>query len=242
MSLPHAVSIKKDLGRLISHALPAKLTFDQACMREGHFSESYIHSAIHEIATANLSVADYWIQQNYAHPDLQDYHSARKKLGAPRAVDLFIAPTIGRTGSSLAIEVKWTPSDHCKWSTVLADIYRLKLVRMADHTTDGMVVLCGPKNDISRLMMKLRAESQKRAINRIYGPPLVVRDAVSKSGNSQFAPTDENGRFLGGAKVRDKLPLGANGKPRIPTTVHAQFLGQSTVGIREWSSVVWRIS
>jgi hypothetical protein len=64
----------------------------------------------------------------------------------------------------------------------------------------------------------------------------------SKSGNSQFAPTDENGRLLGGMGVRKKLPLQNNGKPRMPSTVHAQLLGQSTIGIREWSAAVWRIT
>lgn len=48
MSLPHAASIKSDLERLIAQALPAKLIFDQACMRQGQFGETYIHNVIHE--------------------------------------------------------------------------------------------------------------------------------------------------------------------------------------------------
>jgi hypothetical protein len=86
MSLSGAVSVKRDLGRLIAHALPAKLTFDQACMRQGQFSETYIHNLIYEVATANLSVADHWIRQNYAHPALQDalpYGRRRARHGQP---------------------------------------------------------------------------------------------------------------------------------------------------------------
>jgi len=210
-------------------------------MRQGQFSETYIHNVIHEVATTNLNIADHWIRQNFAHPTLQDDRSLRK-AGAPRALDFFITPTAQRVGRSLAIEVKWTLSPHCKWQTVVTDLYRLKLVKMADQTTDGMFVLCGLRDDISNLLMKLRAESQKRAIGRTYGPPLVTIGEMSKSGNSQFAPIDENGRFLGGTKVRSKLPIQSNGKPRMPTTVHAQFLGQATVGLRAWSAAVWRIT
>lgn len=242
MSLPGNVLIKRDLGRLIAYALPARLTFDQACMRQGQFSETYVHNLIHEVATANLNVADHWIRRHYAHPALQDDPSLGKTAGAPRAVDFFVTPTASRVGPSLAIEVKWTPSDHRKWSTVLADLYRLKLIKMMVQTTDGIFVILGSRNQISHFLVKLHAEVQKRAIGRTYGAPLAMTGENSKSGSSQFAPTDENGRFLGGIAVRNKLPLQSNGKPRIPWTIRAQFLGQSTVGLRQWSAAVWRIS
>lgn len=106
ISVLRAVSVKKDLGRLIAHAIPAKLTFDQACMREGSFSESYLHSSIHEVATANLSVAEFWIRMNYAHPTLQDVPLPLKKRGAPKER----APTtLGQRSSARATPQRQSP-------------------------------------------------------------------------------------------------------------------------------------
>lgn len=241
MSASLNVSIKRDIGRLIAHALPSKLTFDQACMREGSFDEAYLQNTIHEIVVSNLSTSDFWIRQSHAHPALQDDYAPKKNLGRSRELDFFITPTKGRMGNSLAMEVKWTPSTHCTWTKIVRDLYRLKLVAMAYPNTDCMFVLCGPRNEITALVEQLRAQSRIRATGNHHPPPLALRSTGSKSGQSHLAPVDENGRLLGGDQVRKKLPLRSNGKRRLPSGITFQLLGESTVGVKEWMAAVWRV-
>ncbi|MCE0510395.1 hypothetical protein LVJ59_15200 [Microbacterium sp. KKR3/1] len=235
------VSIKKDVGRLIAQALPAKLTFDQACMRYGMFNELYIHGVMNEIVVSNLSIQDFWVRPSYAHPDLQDRYSAKKKRGRSRELDFFVTPSAGRHGRSLAIEVKWTSSGHCTWKNIVTDLYRLKLVAMAEPGTDCQFVLCGPRTEVVSLLEQIAIESQKRAIGRTYATPLVLNSTGSKSGQSYLAPVDENGRLLGADSVREKLPIGPNGRRRIPTGINFQLLGEATVGAKEWTAAVWRL-
>ncbi|MCC4907748.1 hypothetical protein [Microbacterium sp. cx-59] len=234
--------IKRDIGRLIAHGLASKLTFDQACMRAGLFNEVYLHGTINEIVVSNISTADFWVRPGYAHPQLQDVRGVGKKAGRPRELDFFITPTAGRTGRSLAMEVKWTPSKHCSWGNVVSDLYRLKLVAMSEPTTDCMFVLCGPRTGVTKLLEKVQAENQKRAIGRMYEPGLVLRSAGSMSGSGGIAPVDENGRFLGGDSARGRLPLGNNGRRRIPTGITFQLAGEATVGAKEWTAAAWRVS
>ena len=236
------VSMKRDLGRLIAQGLPSKLTFDQACMRSGIFSELYLHAAINEILGSNLSTSDFWIRAGHAHPALQDDYQQKINLGRSRELDFFVTPSSGRNGPSLAIEVKWTPSKHCTWKSALVDLYRLKLISMVEAKTDCMFVLCGPRTEIHSLLRQLHSHSEKRAIARKYPRPLVLRSTGSASGNSQFAPVDENGRFFGGEGVRNKLPLRSNGKKRLPTGVNVQLPGEATAGVNEWTAAAWRIS
>jgi len=211
-------------------------------MRAGILSELYLHGAINEIVGSNLSTPDFWIRASYAHPALQDGYEPKNNLGRSREVDFFITPSTGRAGPSLAVEVKWTPSAHCTWKNILVDLYRLKLISMAEPKTDCMFVLCGPRTEVSALLKQLHMQSQKRAIGRKYPPPLVLRSAGSESGNSQFAPVDENGRFFGGDDVRNRLPLRSNGKSRIPSGMNLQLLGEATAGVKEWTAAVWRIT
>lgn len=242
MSTSLDVSIKRDIGRLIAHGLPSKLTFDHVCMRMGSFDEGYIQNTINDIVVSNLSTSDFWIRKNYAHSVLQDDYAAKKNLGRPRELDFFITPATGRTGKSLAIEVKWTPSTHCTWRKIMTDLYRLKLVAMANpNTTDCMFVLCGPKNEIAALVEQLRMQSKKRAIGNHHPAPLALKSLGSKSGTSSLRPVDENGRLLGGHPVRKKLPLRSNGKHRLPSGIICQLLGESTVGVKEWTAAVWRV-
>lgn len=239
---PLNVSIKRDIGRLLSHGIPSKLTFDHVCMRSGAFEEGYIQNTINEIIISNLSTAEFWIRRSYAHPLLQDEYALKKNLGRPRELDFFITPATGRAGGSLAMEVKWTPSTHCTWRNILTDIYRLKLVAMGDpNITDCMFVLCGPRNEVTELVQRLRMESKKRAIGNHHPAPLALRSLGSKSGASHLRPVDENGRFLGGPQVREKLPLRSNGKARLPSSIICQLLGESTVGVKEWTAAVWRV-
>ena len=210
-------------------------------MRAGIFSELYLHGAINEIVGSNLSTSDFWIRAGYAHPALQDGHEPKNNVGRLREVDFFVTPATGRLGPSLAIEVKWTSSTHCTWKNILVDLYRLKFISMAEATTDCMFVLCGPRAEVGALLKQLQTQSQKRAIGRKYPPPLVLRSAGSKSGNSQFAPVDENGRFLGGDDVRNRLPRRSNGKSRIPPGMNLHLLGEATTGAKEWTAAVWRI-
>jgi len=236
------VKVKRDIGRLIAHGLASKLTFDQACMRAGLFNEIYLHGTINEIIVSNISTADFWIRPGYAHPQLQDAPGPRKKAGRSRELDFFVTPAAGRTGRSRAMEVKWTPSRHCSWGNVVSDLYRLKLIAMSEATTDCMLVLCGPRDGVTKLLDKVQAESQKRAIGRLYEPGLVLRSAGSKTGSGGIAPVDENGRFLGGDTVRERLPLGRNARRRIPTGITLQLAGEATVGVNEWTAAVWRVS
>ena len=235
------VSFKKDIGRLLAHGLPAKLTFDQACMRSGMFNELYIHGAMNRNRVSNLSTSDFWIRPSYAHPELQDKYVPKKNRGRSRELDFFVTPATGRTGPSLAMEVKWTSSTHCSWRNVVTDLYRLKLISSAEPTTDCQFVLCGPKSEMDSILEQLNAESQKRAIGKTYPPPLVLRSTGSKSGRSTIAPVDENGRLLGGDPVRRNSPW-RNNKRRIPMGINLQLLGEATVGVKEWTAAVWRIS
>lgn len=210
-------------------------------MRMGSFDEGYVQNIINEIVVSNLSISDFWIRQNHAHPALQDDYAPKKKLGRSRELDFFITPATGRVGASLAIEVKWTPSTHCTWRRITTDLYRLKLVAMANPATDCMFVLCGPRNEITELVEQLRVQSKIRAIGNYHSPPLALRSLGSKSGQSYLRPVDENGRFFGGDQVRKKLPLRSNGKRRVPSGAVSQLLGESTVGVKEWMAAVWRI-
>lgn len=242
MSANTEVVIRKDIGRLLAHGLPSKLVFDQACGREGLFNEPYLYGAINEIVVSNVSTSDFWIRTGYGHPALQDVAAEKKNLGRLRELDFYITPAKGRSGSSLAIEVKWTPSAHCTWQTVVADLYRLKLVAMEDKTTECIFVLCGPQAGLLKLLDKLDIESQKRAIGRRYPKPLVLRSTGSKSGSSSIATVDENGRLLGGKSARNRLPLQGNGKPKLPSNLKVQLLGEEAVGVKGWMAAVWRIS
>lgn len=233
--------MKRDIGRLLAQGLPSKLTFDHACQRMGSFDEGYVQNTINEIIVSNVSTSDFWIRRNHAHPALQDGYAAKKNLGRSRELDFFITPATGRAGTSLAIEVKWTPSTHCTWWRVVADLYRLKLVAMANLNTDCMFVLCGPKNEITTLVEQLRMQSRKRAIGNHHPPPLALKSLGSKTGQSSLSPVDENGRLLGGDQVRKKLPLRSNGRHRLPAGINFQLLGESTVGVKEWSAAVWRV-
>lgn len=233
--------MKRDIGRLLAHGLPSKLTFDHVCMRTGSFDEAYVQNTINEIIVSNLSTADYWIRRNHAHPALQDDYAPKKNLGRSRELDFFITPATGRAGTSLAMEVKWTPSTHCTWRRIMTDLYRLKLVAMANPNTDCMFVLCGPRNEITALVEQLRMQSKIRAIGNHHPPPLALRSSGSKSGQSHLRPVDENGRFLGGDQVRKSLPLRSNGKHRLPSGIIFQLLGESTVGVKEWMAAVWRV-
>lgn len=241
------VSIKKDLGRLIAHALPAKLTFDQACMREGGFNEYHVHAIINEVVISNLSSADHWVQASYAHPALQDAPDAEKgkvKRGRRRELDFHIRPTKQCQGGSLAIEVKWTTSAHSTWRTILADIYRLKLVAMAEGETDCILVICGRQQEVVKLVQQIDVASQARALgSRRYLKPLRLVSMMGEdSGGSSFRPIDENGKFLGGDSVRSKLPLRTNGKRWVPESVKTTLLGESVVGKNRWATAVWRIT
>lgn len=242
MSEISEVVIRKDIGRLIAHGVPSKLVFDQACRREGLFNEIYLYGAINEIVVSNVSTSDFWIRTGYGHPALQDVTTEEKNLGRLRELDFFITPAKGRSGSSMAIEVKWTPSSHCTWQTVVADLYRLKLVAMADKTTECIFVLCGPRVGLLKLLEKLDENSQKRAIGRRYPKPLVLRSTGSKTGSSSIATVNENGKLLGGNLVRRKLPLQVNGKPKLPGNLKLQLLGEVTVGVKQWTAAVWRVS
>ncbi|PNW09043.1 hypothetical protein C1632_08080 [Microbacterium testaceum] len=177
------MKVKRDIGRLIAHGLASKLTFDQACMRAALFNEIYLHGTIDEIVISNISTADLWVRPGYAQPQLQDAPGARKKTGRSRELDFFIIPAADRTGRSLAMEVKWTPSRHCSWGNVVFDLYRLKLIAMSEATTDCMLVLSGPRDGVTKLRDRVRAESQKRAIDRVCEPGLVLRSTGSKTGS-----------------------------------------------------------
>lgn len=242
MSETIEVAIKKDIGRLLAHGLPSKLVFDQACKKEGLFNELYLYGAINEIVASNVGTSDFWIRTGYAHPALQDVVTPKKKLGRHRELDFFVAPASGRTGRSMAIEVKWTPSSHCDWRTVVADLYRLKLVAMAEKTTECLFVLCGPHGGVLKLIESLDRNSQKRAINKRYPRPLVLRSEGSKSGASSVITVDGIGRLLGGEAARQQFPIQANGKPKLPKNLKTQLLGEDTVGVRKWTAAVWRIS
>lgn len=234
--------MKRDVGKLLALALPAKLTFDQACMRYGMFNELYIHGAMNEIIVSNLDTSDFWIRPSYAHPELQDRYAAKKNRGRSRELDFFVTPAKGRHGHSLAIEVKWTSSRHCTWRNIVTDLYRLKTVASAESGTDCQFVLCGTRQEVVDLLNQIAIESQKRAIGRKYQTPLVLKSTGSKSGHSFLTPVDVNGRLLGGESVRNRLPLGPNGRRRIPTKITIQLLGEDTVGAKEWTAAVWRIT
>lgn len=236
------VSIKRDVGKLLAQALPAKLTFDQACMRLGMFNELYIHGVMNEIIVSNLDTSDFWIRPSYAHPELKDRYAAKKNRGRSRELDFFVTPAVGRHGDSLAIEVKWTTSQYCTWRSIVTDLYRLKTIASAAPGTDCQFVLCGPRQEVVNLLGQIAVESQKRAIGEKYQTPLVLRSTGSKSGHSFLKPVDVNGRLLGGDSVRNKLPLGSNGRRRIPVGISAQLLGEATVGVKEWTAAVWRIN
>lgn len=236
------VAIQKNIGRLLAYGLPAKLSYDQACKRDGLFNEIYLYGVINEIAVSNVSTSDFRIRTGYGHPALQDDYKQKQNLGRLRELDFYLSPATGCAGNSLAIEVKWTPSAYCNWRNVVVDLYRLKLVTTADSSTECVFVLCGPQRDVHKILERLHKESQKRAIGKKYPRPLVLRSTGSKSGSSFLRTVDENGRLLGGNYVRDRLPLQSNGKPQTPKNIKLQLLGEETVGVKKWTAATWRIS
>lgn len=60
-------------------------------------------------------------------------------------------------------------------------------------------------------------------------------------GERTLRTVDENGRFLGGNPVPDRLPLRSNEKPWEPNPIKLQNLGNVTVGMKNGSAAVWRV-
>lgn len=242
MDAEKEVSIRRDLGRLIAHGIAAKLAFDHACLREGMFNEIYLHGTMNELIVSILSMDDFWIRPGHPHDSLKDEAASTRKSGRSRELDFFVTPTRGRSGKSLALEVKWTSSSHCNWRSITLDLYRLKILAMENGGMDCMFVLSGPRSEVVNVLAKLQAASQKRAIGRTYGESIYLRTEGLGDGSGRLAPVDENGRFLGGDSLRSKLPLGSNGKRKTPATIKLQLLGESTVGRRSWTAAVWRVA
>ena len=147
------------LSRRIIAGVQGKLDFDFACQKGHGFTEKYLHSIVHEIAVANSDHHREVVKNDVALDVIQTVKPGPRR-GAPRTVDVAIVPRDEQTEAlenakrpevSVAIEVKWAKSSHCRPETIFEDLYRLQLVKQAHPEANCIFVLAGPVRDIEKL-------------------------------------------------------------------------------------------
>lgn len=153
------------LSRRIIAGVQGKLDFDFACQKGHGFTEKYLHSVVHEIAVANSDHHREVVKNDVSLDAIQAVKSESRR-GAPRTVDVAILPRNRQTEAqenaqgaevSVAIEVKWAKSSHCKPKTIFEDLYRLQLVKQSHPEANCIFVLAGPVRDIEKLGIRADA-------------------------------------------------------------------------------------
>lgn len=221
--------MRKDIGKRLTNGIAARLEYEYACQKAGDFEESYLHSVMSQIVSANID-STHSMKQGYPHPAIAAIPQVGQKLrGRPREVDFFVQPWKPAAGQSLCIEAKWADSAHASTDNIFYDLCRLMLVKEQSESAECLFVLAGTASWVAKRINDLPLASLRGRQVRLLQPPNERKYSRPRT----YPIVDKAGNYQGPKSLAKLLPT--------PPEKIASTLIPSSLQLQRYRSIVWRI-
>ncbi|WP_337021858.1 hypothetical protein [Pantoea anthophila] len=139
------------IARRISEGVGSYLHYLFCCNKAGLFNEDILKFSVGDVLSTVLTdVTGARVFSGYNHPALNPV----KKIGAPRRVDFALINHHNKThiDNNVFVETKWVSSTHCNPIEIMADFYRLSLIKKHNNNSSCIFLLAGPSKDIEKTL------------------------------------------------------------------------------------------
>lgn len=140
------------IARRISEGVGSYLHYLFCCNKAGLFNEDILKSSVGDVlSTVLIDVIGARVYSNYKHEALNPV----RRRGAPKRVDFALINHYvnDHTAKNIFVETKWVGSSHCNSTEIIADLYRLSLIKKHNNNSTCIFLLAGPSRTLEKLLV-----------------------------------------------------------------------------------------